>query len=116
MKKTHPETNQLTISPPGKLTKKLAKIREPWLFRRYHEGLGFCHLSLQLMTHYQHRFRREMAHFPGHPNRVYYLAEKIKVIGNSYSVCVYFSCLFFACPFFFMPIFFMPMCVFDIVN
>lgn len=63
----------------GILSEKLCKIKEPHLFRQHSEGLGFCHLNLAQMTTYQTHFRREAPNFPHHPNRIYYLAERIRV-------------------------------------
>ncbi|XP_063850673.1 transcription termination factor, mitochondrial-like isoform X2 [Scylla paramamosain] len=61
------------------LGEKLRKIQEPYLFQQHSEGLGFCYLSLGQMTTYQTQFRKEALNFPHHPNRIYYLAERIKV-------------------------------------
>lgn len=69
----------IITQPAGKLSEKLVKIMGPYLFQKHHEGLGFCYLSLELISNYQRRFRNESARFSGHPNRIYYLAEKIQV-------------------------------------
>ncbi|KAG0694203.1 Transcription termination factor, mitochondrial [Chionoecetes opilio] len=61
------------------LCKKLVKIKEPGLFQEHSEGLGFCYLPLERMTTYQKFFRNEAHDFPNHPNRIYYLAERIQV-------------------------------------
>ncbi|XP_045121389.1 transcription termination factor, mitochondrial-like isoform X1 [Portunus trituberculatus] len=61
------------------LEEKLRKIQEPFLFRQHSDGLGFCQLRLGQINTYQAHFRKEAPNFPHHPNRIYYLAERIKV-------------------------------------
>lgn len=61
------------------LSEKLAKIKEPYLFWEHSEGLGFCYLSMEQINMYQKYFKKESPKFPSHPNRIYYLAERLKV-------------------------------------
>ena len=61
------------------LAKKLEKIREPYLFQEYSEGLGFCYLPIKQIEKYQRSFKREANNFPHHTNRIYYLAERLQV-------------------------------------
>ncbi|MPC34709.1 hypothetical protein E2C01_028107 [Portunus trituberculatus] len=61
------------------LEEKLRKIQEPFLFQQHSDGLGFCQLRLGQINTYQAHFRKEAPNFPHHPNRIYYLAERIKV-------------------------------------
>ncbi|XP_069956410.1 transcription termination factor, mitochondrial isoform X1 [Cherax quadricarinatus] len=61
------------------LQEKLTKLLEPHLFHTYSEALGFCQFTLKMISRYQDHFKSEVEDFPHHPNRVYYLAERLKV-------------------------------------
>ncbi|XP_071519302.1 transcription termination factor, mitochondrial-like isoform X2 [Panulirus ornatus] len=63
----------------GSLQEKFAKLTEPYLFQNCSDGLGFCHFPLEQISIYQKSFMSEAAKFPYHNNRLYYLAEKLKV-------------------------------------
>ncbi|KAK4308687.1 hypothetical protein Pmani_019638 [Petrolisthes manimaculis] len=63
----------------GELKHKLQKLREPYLFLSYTDGLGFCHYPMPKISTFQKDFIREAARFPNHPNRIYYLADRLKV-------------------------------------
>lgn len=63
----------------GDLKVKLSKLREPHLFLSYSDGLGFCHYSMDKIFSIHNGFIREASMFPNHPNRIYYLAERLKV-------------------------------------
>ncbi|XP_037779599.1 transcription termination factor, mitochondrial-like [Penaeus monodon] len=58
---------------------KFSKLTDPYLFKSYSDGLGFCHFTTQQIGKYQRWFSIEAAKFPDHPNRLYYLAEMMKV-------------------------------------
>lgn len=61
------------------LHQKFEKLTEPHLFQNCSEGLGFCGFTLNHIVGYQKYFVSEAKNFPQHPNRIYYLAEKLKV-------------------------------------
>lgn len=58
---------------------KFTKITSPYLFNSYSEGLGFCYFTAQQIGKYRKWFSVEAVRFPNHPNRIYYLAERMKV-------------------------------------
>ncbi|XP_042236207.1 transcription termination factor, mitochondrial-like [Homarus americanus] len=61
------------------LHKKFQKLTEPYMFQNWSDGLGFCHFTVERMEAYRKIFMSEANNFPDHPNRIYYLAEKLKV-------------------------------------
>lgn len=61
------------------LQRKLRKLKEPHLFHTDSEALGFCYFTLNMIMRYQKYFMSEVKTFPHHPNRVYYLAERLEV-------------------------------------
>lgn len=81
---------------------KFTKITSPYLFNNYSEGLGFCYFTAQQIGKYRKWFSVEAVRFPNHPNRIYYLAERMKVsVINSglifllqYFFYVGFDCMF----------------------
>ncbi|XP_069960838.1 uncharacterized protein [Cherax quadricarinatus] len=63
----------------GILQEKFKKLLEPHLFQNFSDGLGFCYFPVKKIAVYQKKFKLEAADFPNHPNRIYYLAERLKV-------------------------------------
>ncbi|XP_045624581.1 transcription termination factor, mitochondrial isoform X2 [Procambarus clarkii] len=61
------------------LQEKFHKITEPYLFRNYSEGLGFCHFTPSVIVSLQDTFMMEAAKFSHHPNRIYYMADRLNV-------------------------------------
>ncbi|XP_042868435.1 uncharacterized protein LOC122250839 [Penaeus japonicus] len=78
---------------------KFSKLIGPYLFNSHSDGLGFCHFSVQQIGKYQKWFNVESAKFPNHPNRLYYIAERMKV-GHIPAVLIFYfynsfrSCVF----------------------